>query len=122
MEVQTQVQLWNVVEDSEGEGGEDQAKQKEHADTCLVDVLVRPVSRTVARDVITKTNSGQGNEDEVDSIKNCPVWFKKVEKCWRNDNGKEQEYRAHQSKVNKTHLEYKLISFNICAYQQSDMQ
>ena len=79
--MQPQVQLWNVIEDGESEGGENQTKQKEQTNRSLVEVLVRSVSWAVPRDVVTQADGCQGDKDEVESVKNSPVRLKNRECC-----------------------------------------
>ena len=68
VEMESQVELRDVVEDGEGEGGEDKSEEKKEADTCFVESLVLSHVRMVTRDVVTQAYGGQGDENKVEAI------------------------------------------------------
>ena len=52
------VKLWDVIEYSQSEGSQDQAKQQEQTNRGLVEISVGKVGRAVARDVVAQANGG----------------------------------------------------------------
>ena len=67
------------------------------------------MGRAVARDVVAQANGGQGDKDEIQSIKDCPVRLKKIDKYWGNNDWKHHEDWPHQSQMNKANLEEKVF-------------
>ena len=87
VEVESQVELRNVVEDRESEGGQNESEEEKEADTSFVESLVLSHVRMVTRDVVAQPYSGQGDEDEVHSIQEGPVWLDDVEEKSGEENG-----------------------------------
>ena len=85
VEMESQVELRNVVEDGEGEGGEDKSEEEKEADASFVESLVLSHVRMVTRDVVTQTYSGEGDKDKVEAIQEGPVRLDDVEE----ESGKE---------------------------------
>ena len=77
--MKSQIELRNVVEYGESEGGQDQSEEEEEADASFVESLVLRHVRMVARDVVTQSYRGEGDEDEVESIQEGPVRLDDVE-------------------------------------------
>ena len=79
VEVKSQIQLGNVVEDGESEGGQNEAEEEKEADASFVESLVLYHVGVVSGDVVTQSYRGEGDEDEVESIQEGPVRLDDVE-------------------------------------------
>ena len=87
VEMKSQIELRNVVEYGESEGGQDQSEEEEEADASFVESLVLRHVRMVARDVITQSYRGEGDEDEVEAVQEGPVRLDDVEEEGGKENG-----------------------------------
>lgn len=85
--MESQVELRDVVEDGESEGGEDESEEEKEADACFVESLVLGHVRMVARDVVAQPYGGEGDEDEVEAIQEGPVRLDDVEEEGGKENG-----------------------------------
>ena len=56
--MEPKVKLWDVIEDSQSKGSQDQSKQQEQTNRGLVEVSVGKVGRAVAGDVVAQANGG----------------------------------------------------------------
>ena len=83
--MESQVELRNVVEDGEGEGGEDKSEEEKETDASFVESLVLSHVRLVTRDVVTQSYSGEGDKHKVESVQEGPVRLDDVEE----ESGKE---------------------------------
>ena len=79
VEMESQIELRNVVEDSESEGGENKSEEEKEADASFVESLVLSHVRMVTRDVVAQSYSGQGDEDKVETVQEGPVRLDDVE-------------------------------------------
>ena len=68
VEMESQIELRNVVEDRESEGGENKSEEEKEADASFVESLVLSHVRMVTRDVVTQAYGGQGDENKVEAI------------------------------------------------------
>ena len=87
VEVESQVELRNVVEDGESEGGEDKSEEEKESDASFVESLVLSHVRVVTRDVVTQPYGGEGDKHKVQSIQEGPVGLDDVEEESGEENG-----------------------------------
>lgn len=89
VEMQSEIELRNVVKDSQCERGEDKSKEQEETDASLVEGLVGCHVRMVPRDVVPQSDGGEGDEDKVQSIQEGPVGLDDVEEEGGEEDGEE---------------------------------
>ena len=87
--------LRNVVENCEGETGENEPEQKEETDDGFVNVAIFDVAQTVAWDVVAQPDGGNGDEDEVGGVQKRPLVLQDEEhQAWKDDWEKKIYVRA----------------------------
>ena len=91
--------LRNVVENCEGETGENEPKQKKETDDGFVNVAIFDVAQTVARDVVAQSDGGDGDEDEVGGVQKGPLVLQDEEhQAWKDDWEKENLRKSNVSR------------------------
>ena len=91
--------LRNVVENCEGETGENEPKQKEETDDGFVNVAIFEVAQTVAGDVVAQSDGGDGDEDEVGGVQKRPLVLQDEEhQAWNDDWEKENLRKSNVSR------------------------
>lgn len=82
--------LRNVVENCEGETGENEPEQEKETDDGFVNVAIFDVAQTVAGDVVAQADGGDGDEDEVGGVQKRPLVLQDEEyQAWKDDWEKE---------------------------------
>ena len=78
--------LRNVVENCEGETGENEPEQEKETDDGFVNVAIFDVAQTVAWDVVAQPDGGDGYEDEVGGVQKGPLVLQDEEhQAWKDD-------------------------------------
>ena len=90
--------LRDVVENCEGETGENEPEKEKESDDGFVNVAIFDVAQTVARDVVAQADGGDGDEDEVGRVQKGPLVFQDEEyQAWKDDWEKENLRKSRVS-------------------------
>ena len=91
--------LRNVVENCEGETGENEPKQEKESDDGFVNVAIFDVAQTVAGNVVAQADGGDGDEDEVGRVQKRPLVLQDEEhQAWNDDWEKENLRKSNVSR------------------------
>ena len=91
--------LRNVVENCEGETGENEPEKEKESDDGFVNVAIFEVAQTVPRDVVAQADGGDGDEDEVGRVQKGPLVLQDEEyQAWNDDWEKENLRKSRVSR------------------------